>query len=121
MCILLQIKAWLIWPITLSIVIACILAAFKSLIVAKSFFVGALVVIIPHAIFGYYCFRYKGSQNSRKIWKNFARGEAIKILLSGLLCALVLCNLSIAPFWFILAIILTQFIQLVINTWLLSC
>lgn len=121
MCILLQIKAWLICPITLSFVIACALTVFKSLLVAKSFMAGALVVIIPHAVFGYYCFRYKGAQNRQKIWKNFARGEVVKILLTGLLCALVLCNLLVAPFWFILALILTQFIQLVINTWLLSC
>lgn len=85
-----------------------------------SVMLGALTVIVPQTIFGFYCFRYTGALQSRQIWQSFVKGEVFKLSSSAAIFALVFHYLSVIPLWYLLAFILMQFIQLVINCWLLN-
>ncbi|NDA63848.1 MAG: hypothetical protein EBX50_17745 [Chitinophagia bacterium] len=79
-----------------------------------------MAVILPQAVFGFFCFRYTGALQSRQIWQSFVRGEVLKLTLSCAIFAFVFYSLSVSPLWFLLALILMQFIQLIINCWLLN-
>lgn len=113
-------KAWLIWPLAIASLISGAIALGKGFNEASSFSLGALTMILPQAIFGFYCFRYAGALRSRQIWQSFVKGEVLKILFAVILFAFVFNYLPIVPLWFFLAVILMQFIQLVINCWLLN-
>lgn len=116
----LKLKTWLIWPLSLGVILSSIayLAAGKNQ--AVSMFLGTLTAIIPQAIFGFYCFRHAGALQSRQIWQGFVRGEVLKLTIAAAIFALVFHYLSVMPLWYLLAFILMQFIQLVINCWLLN-
>ncbi|MDQ5884707.1 MAG: synthase protein [Pseudomonadota bacterium] len=115
-----KLKAWLLWPLVISILISGIVIKTQGFNEAGSFLLGALTIILPQAVFGFYCFRYAGALQSRQIWQSFVKGEVLKILFAVALFAFVFYYLPIVPIWFFLAVILMQFIQLVINCWLLN-
>lgn len=115
-----KLKAWLLWPLVISILISGIVTKTQGSNEAGSFLLGALTIILPQAVFGFYCFRYAGALQSRQIWQSFVKGEVFKILFAVALFAFVFYYLPIVPLWFFLAVILMQFIQLVINCWLLN-
>jgi ATP synthase protein I len=116
----LKLKAWLLWPLFLSVCVSTIVLLSIGQSQAVSVFLGALTVIVPQAIFGFYCFRYTGALQSRQIWQSFVKGEVFKLSSSAAIFALVFHYLSVIPLWYLLAFILMQFIQLVINCWLLN-
>lgn len=115
-----KLKAWLVWPLAISLLISGLIAIGKGFNEAGSFLLGTLTIILPQAIFGFYCFRYAGALQSRQIWQSFVKGEVLKILFAVALFAFVFYYLPIVPLWFFLAVILMQFIQLIINCWLLN-
>lgn len=115
-----KLKAWLIWPLAISFLFSGLIEVGLGFHEAISFLMGALTMILPHAVFGFYCFRYAGALQSRQIWQGFVKGEVFKLLFAVVLFAFVFYYLPIAPLWFFLAVILMQFIQLIVNCWLLN-
>lgn len=115
-----KLKAWLIWPLAITLLFSGLIVIGKSYHEAISFLIGALTIILPQAVFGFYCFRYAGALQSRQIWQSFVKGEFFKLLFAVVLFAFVFYYLPIMPLWFFLAVILMQFIQLIINCWLLN-
>jgi ATP synthase protein I len=116
----LKLKAWLIWPLFLSLSLSIIVYFVVGKTQAVSMFLGTLTALIPQAIFGFYCFRHTGALHSRQIWQGFVRGEVLKLASASAIFALIFHYLSVMPLWYFLAFILMQFIQLVINCWLLN-
>jgi len=113
-------KIWLFLPLALNLMI-CLIALFcGNATKAISCFLGGLVAIIPQAVFGFFCFRFKGAQQSRKIWQSFARGEAVKLLLTAILFALIYYFTAIEALWFFLAFIMMQILVFLINCRLLE-
>lgn len=115
-----KIKTWLLWPIFIVGMISLVIFFQCGGLKAKSFLLGAMIAIVPNAVFGFCSFRYFGAQQSRQIWRSFVRGEVLKLALTAILFGLVFHSLLISPPWFILAFILMQFIDFILNCWLLN-
>jgi ATP synthase protein I len=115
-----QIKAWVLLPLGFNLLISFSVFLLGNALKAKSCFWGGLVAIVPQAVFGFYCFRFSGAQESRRIWRSFVRGEAIKFLLSVLLFALVYHFVEIDALWFFLAFIMMQILGFLLNCRLLD-
>lgn len=85
---------------------------FTSLLISLVFFglmskkdgisamLGGLVAIVPSALFAKKMFRYQGARAARQIVKNFYFGEALKILSTAILFALVFIVYKVAPLAF---------------------
>lgn len=113
-------KAWVLWPLLIAMLFTSLIDVLVNAKAAISAMLGAIAVIFPQAVFGYYCFRFSGALNSRHIWKCFVRGEALKLSLSAIICGLCFYFLKVEPLWFIMAFILMQFMQQAINCRLLN-
>lgn len=85
-----------------------------------SAFIGGMICLIPNLVFVIYAYRYGGARAAKKITSSFYRGEALKILLTALMFAVVFIFIPIAigplmttyvlglsVFWFAPAIIKT--------------
>ena len=115
-----QMKAWVLFPLILNLLISFTVLLLGNALKAKSCFWGGMVAIIPQAVFGFYCFRFSGAQESRRIWRSFVRGEAIKLLLSVILFALVYRFVMLDALWFFLAFIMMQILGFLLNCRLLD-
>ena len=56
---------------------------------------GGLVCFLPSSLFAISFFKYKGAQHTRKILSAFYLGEALKLILTGFLFALVFINYKV--------------------------
>ena len=61
---------------------------------------GGIVAIVPSALFAKNMFRYQGARAARQIVKSFYFGEALKILSTAILFALVFIVYKVAPLAF---------------------
>jgi len=85
---------------------------FTSLLISLVFFglmgkksgisamLGGIVAIVPSALFAKNMFRYQGARAARQIVKSFYFGEALKILSTAILFALVFIVYKVAPLAF---------------------
>ena len=51
--------------------------------VAKSFFIGVMLDVLPSIVFTLYAFRFTGAQKLQLVAASFYRGETVKIMLTG--------------------------------------
>jgi F0F1-type ATP synthase assembly protein I len=77
-----KIKIWLFWPFFIVGIISLMIYMQFGEIKTRSFFLGAMIAIVPNAVFGFSSFRYFGALQSKQIWRSFVRGEVFKIALS---------------------------------------
>jgi ATP synthase protein I len=73
-----------------------------------SVFLGGLVSVLPTAYFAKIAFRYNGACAAQQIVNCFYKGEAIKMLLTFSLFALIFKTLNIVPLAFIVGFIVAQ-------------
>lgn len=73
-----------------------------------SVMLGGLVSIVPNVCFAQMLFRYNGAKAARKIVSSFYKGEAIKLLLTISLFALIFKNLKVVPLAFFAGFIVAQ-------------
>lgn len=101
-----------------SAIAAMVFWAFDAL-AAKSAFYGALCVVLPHCMFTWYVFRFRGTDQLQLILKSVYRGETFKFLLMALLVIAVLKHAVIVDWLFfaglVSALILQMFIPILIN------
>jgi ATP synthase protein I len=101
-----------------SVLAAMVFWAFDAL-AAKSAFYGALCVVLPHCVFTWYVFRFRGTDQLQLILKSIYRGETLKFLLMALLVIAVLKHTVIVDWLFfaglVSALILQMFIPILIN------
>ena len=97
---------------------ALVFWAFDAL-AAKSAFYGALCVVLPHCVFTWYVFRFRGTDQLQLILKSIYRGETFKFLLMALLVMAVLKHAVIVDWLFFIglvsALILQVFLPILIN------
>lgn len=67
---------------------------------AISALLGGLVCFIPNAYFALKLFKYQGARAARQIINNFYAGEALKIMISAFLFAMVFILCRITPWAF---------------------
>ncbi len=68
-------------------VIAIVLSVFVGFMwevhAGQSFFIGAMLDVIPSIVFTLYAFRFSGAQQLQLIAASFYRGETVKIMITG--------------------------------------
>jgi ATP synthase protein I len=64
------------------LVLSLIAFGFLEQLLSFSLFVGGLLVIVPHAYFSFYAFRYMGASSTRLVAQSFYRGESGKYMLT---------------------------------------
>jgi len=69
---------------------------------------GGLVCIVPNMVFAFQLFRHHGARAAKKIVNSFYKGEAIKIIISIVLFAIVFIMFDITPLAFFITYIVVQ-------------
>ena len=77
---------------------------------ALSAAVGGLVCVVPNAYFVRQLFKHNGARAARQIVNGFYKGEALKLILSVTLFALVFKYLNVNPLVFFVAYIAAQMV-----------
>ena len=63
-------------------------------IAAKSAALGGIACLVPSLAFAYRAFRFSGARSARKILSSFYSGEALKLVLTALIFALIFINVK---------------------------
>lgn len=93
----------------LTLIVLSVLVILNSgLQASASVMLGGLVSTLPTAYFARTAFRYNGARAARQIVNSFYKGEAIKMLLTFSLFALIFKTLNIVPLAFIIGFIVAQ-------------
>jgi len=71
--------------------------------------VGGIAAVIPHAIFSSWAFRVQGARKSRMILGHFFAGEALKLVVAGIMISAVLVSQIFPP-----VVVMSGFISTVI-------
>ncbi|HAT1812944.1 TPA: F0F1 ATP synthase subunit I [Legionella pneumophila] len=93
-------RLWLA-QLGVTVILAGLCAILFGVNAASSSLLGGLVCIIPNAYFAIKLFKHQGARAARQIVNSFYKGEALKIILSMFLFALVflLCRITPAAFF----------------------
>ena len=94
-----------------TVLMMSIIALFISCLHSSaSVFIGGLVSILPTAYFAKIAFKYNGACAAQQIVRSFYKGEAIKMLLTISVVALIFKMVHIVPFAFMVGFIVAQMI-----------
>ena len=63
-------------------------------IAAKSAALGGIACLVPSLAFAYRAFRFSGARSAKKILSSFYSGEALKLVLTALIFALIFINVK---------------------------
>lgn len=94
------VRLWLV-QLAITFLLTVIIALFFNTKAAVSALLGGLVCIIPNAYFAYKVFTYQGARSAKLIVNSFYKGEALKIIISGILftAVFVLCRITALAFF----------------------
>ena len=107
-------KAWqgvrklLLIQILITISVAGVWWLTQGNLAAKSAALGGLVHVLPSWLFAHKLFRYAGAQQAKQILKSLYLGEAIKLILTLVLFAMVFIYIKIDAVAFFLTFLLIQ-------------
>ena len=113
-------------PIYIAFVIQffiCVIAALVSLLLidlvaAYSILLGGLISIVPNGYFAWKAFRFRGARNTPLIVKSFYAGETGKLVMTGVLFALVFAGIRpLNELAVILSFIVTIIVGLAATAW----
>lgn len=93
------------------IVIAICSVIFYCALNAKAFIssvLGGFVCLLPGLLFALNLFRYRGAQQARKILSAFYLGEAMKLIITGILFAIIFMTYKVNAAAFFSTYILVQ-------------
>lgn len=94
----------------LTLFLSLLMGVTFSIAAAKSASLGGFVSLIPNAYFARKLFQHHGAHAARNIVGSFYKGEAIKIVLSMILFAMVFLFCKIIPWVFFTVYILVQMV-----------
>lgn len=97
--------------VVITILLATIAILLSGTLAMVSVLLGGLVSIVPNAYFARKMFQYQGAREAKQIVSSFYKGEAMKIVLSIALFAIVFKYFKIVP-WMFFAVYIT--VQMVI-------
>ena len=98
----------LICQLSITVLFAAIALLLSSTTAAMSALLGGMVSIVPTAYFAIKLFRYQGARAARQIVNSFYKGEALKLILTIVLFALVFKFFNIIPLVFFATYIVVQ-------------
>jgi ATP synthase protein I len=88
--------------------------AVRDGLAGTSFLIGALCASIPHSLFTWYVFRFRGDLQPDLVLKSIYRGETLKFLLLALLVAAVLKHLVVVYWIFFSGLVFAFILQAVL-------
>jgi len=97
-----------------AVVIAFFIGIIWEVQTGQSFFIGAMLDVLPSFVFTIYAFRFSGAQRLQHIAASMYRGETVKIMITG---ALFICVIKLLPVVFpalligFLTMKISQFLQ----------
>ncbi|QTH62974.1 ATP synthase subunit I [Psychrosphaera ytuae] len=98
----------------LAILLSVLVGFIWEVQIGQSFFIGAMLDVLPSFVFTVYAFRYSGAQQLRMIAASMYRGETVKIIITGALFVAVITALPVVfPALFVgfLIMKISQFLQ----------
>lgn len=98
----------LICQLSVTVLFAVIAMLLSSATAATSALLGGVVSMVPTAYFAIKLFRYQGARAARQIVNSFYKGEALKMILTIVLFALVFKFFNIIPLVFFATYIVAQ-------------
>lgn len=104
------VRRLLLGQILITILLALAAGLISGVTAMTSVLLGGIVHIVPNAYFAKKMFRYQGARAAKKIVRSFYQGEALKILLSVALFALVFHFFTIIAWLFFATYILVQMV-----------
>jgi len=116
-------------PIYIAFVIQfvlCVIAAgviffLFDLVAAYSILLGGFISIVPNGYFAWKAFRFRGARNTPLIVKSFYAGETGKLIMTGVLFALVFAGIKpLNELAVILSFLVTIAVGLVATGWIYS-
>ena len=93
-----------------TVLIATIVLLISNATDATSAIVGGMVCLVPNVYFASKVFEYNGVRAARQIVNGFYKGEALKLMLSVALFAMVFKFLKVNPLVFFVAYIAAQMV-----------
>ena len=103
-------KRLLLCQLGWTVLLSTLALLFLSRTAALSAVLGGLVSVVPNAYFARQLFQYQGARQARQIVNRFYKGEAMKLLLTVVLFAMVFKWATILPLVFFLVYITTQMV-----------
>jgi ATP synthase protein I len=94
--------------VVIALLIAVVAAIFSGNRAALSAVLGGLVSAVPNAYFALKFFKHQGARAAKQIVNSFYLGEALKIVISIILFALVFIFFHINPLVFFITYIVVQ-------------
>jgi ATP synthase protein I len=108
-----------LWQSLAGIALAALGLAAWDKLAAKSILLGAYCVILPHCLFTWYVFRFRGAVEPDLVLKSVYRGETLKFLTLALLVATALKHAEMIPWLFfgglVVALIMQALLPILIN------
>ena len=87
-------------------------------VAAYSILLGGFISIVPNGYFAWKVFRFRGAQSTALIVKSFYAGETGKLIMTGVLFALVFAGIKpLNEFAVIVSFILTIIVGLIATGW----
>ena len=87
-------------------------------VAAYSILLGGFISIVPNGYFAWKVFRFRGAQNTALIVKSFYAGETGKLIMTGVLFALVFAGIKpLNELAVIVSFILTIIVGLIATAW----
>lgn len=103
----------------LCVIAALVILLVVDLVAAYSILLGGFISIVPNGYFAWKAFRFRGARNTPLIIKSFYAGETGKLIMTGILFALVFAGIRpLNELAVILSFILTIVIGLVATAWI---
>ena len=100
-------KAWrlIFWQFAWVVLCVWIAGAFYGKSAIKACFMAGLVVMLPQIVFVILFFKHSGARLARQVLSFFYLGELLKLLLTGLLFAVILAKVSLDFSWFFITVL----------------
>ncbi len=100
----------LVWQFAVTALISLVLAMVSGSQAGNSALLGGFINLLPNACFASIVFRYQGARDAKKIVNSLYKGEAVKILLTLLLFAVVFSTVVVNPLVLFLTFIVSQMV-----------
>jgi len=105
----------------LCVIVAGVIFFLFDLVAAYSILLGGFISIVPNGYFAWKAFRFRGARNTPLIVKSFYAGETGKLIMTGVLFALVFAGIKpLNELAVILSFIFTIAVGLVATGWIYS-
>ena len=104
-----------LWQSLAGFAVAALCLAAWDKLAAKSVLLGVYCVVVPHSLFTWYVFRFRGELNPQLVLKSVYRGETVKFLTTALLAATAFKHATMTDWLFFCGLFFMVIVQVVLS------